>query len=184
MLFSLLYVCLLQSADLFGDFFGDLLIFVLQSIHLLECSVAYSQWFRGRDRTSCWGARVLVLVFWRGCFQQPVAALLYSPVRILTALAWGCASVDCCLAQGGRARGGGEDLIDPAVPDAAYQSVIWLSSHMSECVPPRPANCLCPLTLAWSFSKPALLLQMSFPACGLGCGFFQFTPFPSPHTSS
>lgn len=81
-------------------------------------------------------------------------------------------------------EGCGEDLIDPAVPDAAYQSVIWLSSHMSECVTPRPANCLCPLTLAWSFSKPALLLQMSFPTCGLGCGFFQFTPFPPPHTSS
>lgn len=79
--YSLCCTCFLQSVDfphLFSGSFGNLLIFVLQCIHLPEGPVAHGQWFWGRDRMSCWRAGVLVLVPWHGHRQQPVALLLSS----------------------------------------------------------------------------------------------------------
>lgn len=72
--YSLCFICVPLSGcwfpSSFGDLFGDLFIFVfLQSVHLLECSVAHRQWLWGRYRTNCWGARLL-LVFWCGCFPS------------------------------------------------------------------------------------------------------------------
>lgn len=80
MLFSLLYVfpseCWFSSSVWW--FFGNLLIFVLQCIHLPEDPVAHGQCDQGRERMSCWWAGVLVLVPWHGHCQQPVATPLSS----------------------------------------------------------------------------------------------------------